>query len=112
MRAGATADSIVQAVRDAAAGAPVACLATIDRRAREPGLVLAAQLLNVPIIAFSAAQLADLTVPNPSDRTAAIMGTSSVSEAAALLAAHNDELRIHKRKVAGITVAAAVMRRT
>ncbi|MFE6858808.1 cobalamin biosynthesis protein [Nocardia sp. NPDC057668] len=111
MRRGATAESIVAAVRDVAADARIACLATIDRRAAEPGLTAAAKQLGVRVIAYTPAQLTEVAVPNPSDRTALALGTASVCEAAALLAARSGELRIHKRKVAGITVAAAVIRR-
>ncbi|MGX1811390.1 cobalamin biosynthesis protein [Nocardia sp. NPDC055321] len=111
MRPGSSAESILTAVRDAAAGAPVACLATVDRRAAEPGLIAVAAQLGVRIIAYTPTQLTDVAVPNPSDRTAMALGTASVCEAAALLAARSAELRIRKRKVAGITVAAAVMRR-
>lgn len=84
---------------------PVACLATIDRRAEE--LCAAADRLGVSIRTFTAAELAQVDVPNPSSRTQDALGTVSVAEAAALLAA-NGPLVIPKRTVDGIVIAAAL----
>lgn len=58
-------------------------IATIDRRATEPAL----EALGLPVIAYTAGQLATITVPNPSEVVDAAVGTPSVAEAAALLAA-------------------------
>ncbi|WP_280357584.1 cobalamin biosynthesis protein [Nocardia otitidiscaviarum] len=108
MRTGADAADILAAVRAVAAEDEVACLATVDRRAEEPGLVAAAAELGVPVVAFTPDELAAVAVPNPSVRTAAVLGTPSVAEAAAVLAAAGGRLVAHKRVVGGITVATAV----
>lgn len=86
---------------------PIACIATIDRRAEELGLRVVATQLGVPVRAYTAAELARVAVPNPSTRTAAALGTTSVAEAAALLAA-DGPLVIPKRTVDGIVLAAAL----
>lgn len=82
----------------------VGLVATIDRRAGDP--VIAA--LGKPVCAFDADTLAKVDVPNPSATVAAEVGTGSVAEAAALLAAGpGAELVIPKQKGATATVAVA-----
>lgn len=74
----------------AAAGlaeAAVAGLASIDRKGDEVALLELAKRHGWPLRLFSADALAAVVVPNPSHRVAAEMGTGSVAEAAALLAA-------------------------
>jgi cobalt-precorrin 5A hydrolase/precorrin-3B C17-methyltransferase len=61
----------------------VRAVATIDRRAGEPAL----EVFGLPVIAYTAVELAAVTVPNPSGVVQAAVGTPSVAEAAALLAA-------------------------
>ncbi|MFK0266192.1 cobalamin biosynthesis protein [Streptomyces angustmyceticus] len=65
----------------------VTALATVAAKAAEPGLTGAARELGVPLRSFPAAALADVRVPEPSAAAAAAVGTPSVAEAAALLAA-------------------------
>ncbi len=60
-------------------------LATVDSRASEPGLTDAAAQRGWPLTGYSAGQLATVPVPSPSTRVAALVGTPSVAEAAALL---------------------------
>ncbi|MFJ4650220.1 cobalamin biosynthesis protein [Nocardia sp. NPDC088792] len=110
-RPGVPADAIVAAVREGMGEAVIHCLATVDRRAAEPGPAAAAAMLGVPLLVFSADELAAVPVPTPSPRTATAVGTASVAEAAALLAAGSTELAVHKRVLHGITVAAAAIRR-
>ncbi|AKN73968.1 Precorrin methylase [Streptomyces sp. PBH53] len=74
----------------------VAELATVDAKAQEPGIVAAAERLGVPVVAYSAAELAGIEVPNPSQAPLAAVGTPSVAEAAALL--RGGELLVPKRK--------------
>jgi len=105
-RPGTGAAEILAAVRAAVDG-PVRCLATLDRRAAEPGLLAAAAELDVPVLAFSPDRLAGVPVPHPSDRVAAATGTASVAEAAAVLAAGGGPLVRAKTVHAGVTVAAA-----
>jgi cobalt-precorrin 5A hydrolase/precorrin-3B C17-methyltransferase len=65
----------------------VAGLASIDRKADEPALLELAARRHWPVRWFDAGSLATVAVPNPSAAVAREMGTSSVAEAAALLAA-------------------------
>ncbi|MFJ9418545.1 cobalamin biosynthesis protein [Streptomyces sp. NPDC101227] len=82
-------------------GRPVAALATVSARAAEPGLIGAARRLGVPLRSFPADALATVRVPDPSPFAAAAVGTPSVAEAAALLAAGpGAELIAGKRKSA------------
>ncbi|SEC73397.1 cobalt-precorrin 5A hydrolase / precorrin-3B C17-methyltransferase [Streptomyces sp. 2231.1] len=74
----------------------VAELATVDAKAEEPGLVAAAERLGVPLVTYSAGELAAVEVPNPSDAPLVAVGTPSVAEAAAL--AGGGELLVPKRK--------------
>jgi cobalt-precorrin 5A hydrolase/precorrin-3B C17-methyltransferase len=79
-------------------------VATIDRRADEPAVVG----LGLPVRAFPASALAEVPVPSPSAVVAAAVGTPSVAEAAALLAAGRDgELVVTKKASAHGTVAIA-----
>ncbi|MDX5568277.1 cobalamin biosynthesis protein, partial [Streptomyces sp. ID05-04B] len=77
----------------------LAALATVDVRAGEPGLVEAARRLGVPMVTYSARQLARVAVPHPSDAPFAALGTTSVAEAAALIG--GGELVVPKRRSAG-----------
>jgi hypothetical protein len=60
-------------------------LATVDSRTSEPGLTGAAARRGWSLTGYTAAQLATVPVPSPSSRVAALVGTPSVAEAAALL---------------------------
>ncbi|MFE9900600.1 precorrin-3B C(17)-methyltransferase [Streptomyces achromogenes] len=82
-------------------------LATVDAKAGEPGIVAAAERLGVPLVTYSAEELAGVAVPNPSAAPLAAVGTPSVAEAAALLG--GGELLVPKRKSAMATC--AVVRR-
>ncbi|MFJ8273688.1 precorrin-3B C(17)-methyltransferase [Streptomyces sp. NPDC094154] len=76
--------------------ASLAELATVDAKAQEPGVVEAARRLGVPLVAYSAGELAAVDVPNPSRAPLAAVGTPSVAEAAALV--RGGELLVPKRK--------------
>lgn len=65
----------------------VVAVATIAAKADEPALQALAAQQGWVLRYFTAAQLAAVAVPNPSDTVLRHMGTPSVSEAAALLAA-------------------------
>ncbi|WSQ08164.1 precorrin-3B C(17)-methyltransferase [Streptomyces sp. NBC_01231] len=87
------------ALRDAGLSArSVAELATVDAKAEEAGIVEAAERLGVPLVTYSAPELAAVHVPNPSDAPLAAVGTPSVAEAAALVG--GGELLVPKRKSA------------
>ncbi|MEU1182778.1 precorrin-3B C(17)-methyltransferase [Streptomyces sp. NPDC005820] len=89
----------------------VASLATVDAKAEEPGILEAAARLGVPVVTYSAEDLAAVAVPNPSDAPLAAVGTPSVAEAAALR--EGGELLVPKRKSGGSPAMAtcAVVRR-
>ncbi|MFF5962194.1 precorrin-3B C(17)-methyltransferase [Streptomyces collinus] len=91
--------------------ASVAELATVDAKAEEAGIVEAARRLGVPLVTYSAGELAGVDVPNPSDAPLAAVGTPSVAEAAALVG--GGELLVPKRKSAASPAMAtcAVVRR-
>jgi cobalt-precorrin 5A hydrolase/precorrin-3B C17-methyltransferase len=112
---GVTGDEVVQLLDRALAGAglsraAVACLATVDAKADERGILDAATALGVPLEIWTAAELAAVDVPNPSDVVCRAVGTPSVAEAAALLVAGaGGELLVPKTASAMATV--AVVRR-
>ena len=86
--------------------------ATVDLKANEAGLLAAVRARSWPLAVFPAAELAGVTVPNPSETVRSAVGTPSVAEAAALLAARADapsepELVVAKRVSAHATVAVA-----
>jgi len=61
--------------------------ATVDLKADEVGLLAAVRGRDWPLAMFPAAELAAVPVPNPSETVRIAVGTPSVAEAAALLAA-------------------------
>jgi cobalt-precorrin 5A hydrolase/precorrin-3B C17-methyltransferase len=88
----------------------VAGLASIDRKGDEPALLELAARHGWPLKLFSAAQLAPVPVPNPSAVVEQEMGTASVAEAAALLAAgHQSNLRVAKTMLRGSGQGAATL---
>ncbi|MFZ9319206.1 MAG: precorrin-3B C(17)-methyltransferase [Vulcanococcus sp.] len=76
----------------------IAGIATADRKADEPALLALAAQHGWPLRCIPAEQLAGVVVPNPSAVVEAELGTASVAEAAALLAAGpQSSLRVEKR---------------
>lgn len=65
----------------------IAGIATIESKASEMGLREFCQVHNFPLKTFTAEILAGVNVPNPAKIIAQIVGTPSVAEAAAILAA-------------------------
>lgn len=92
----------------------VRCLATVDLKADEEGILAAARERGLPVETHPAEVLAAVEVPNPSEVVRAEVGTPSVAEAAALHTARTHgssaELIVHKRKSAAATVAVARLR--
>ena len=78
--------------------------ATIDKKNDELGLLQCAEKYQCPLTFYSAAQLVKVDVPSPSAIVMKYMGTPSVSEAAALLAANTTKkhLIVEKFKMRGI----------
>lgn len=89
------------------ARAAVGALATVDRRADELGILGAARTGGWLLRTFPAAALARVAVPTPSALVAAHVGTPSVAEASALLAAPGGALVLTKRRSAAATCALA-----
>ncbi len=81
----------------------VRVLATIEAKRDELALIELAAQGGWPLQFFSVAELAAVPVPNPSAKVLRYMGTPSVSEAAALLAAQAtvEQLIVEKFKYKG-----------
>lgn len=99
------AEVVAGALAGAGGGGRAGCVATIDRRAGHPAVTVAAS--DVELVSFPASLLAAVEVPNPSPAVAAAIGTPSVAEAAALLAA-GPGARLVLDKQRGPTATAAV----
>jgi cobalamin biosynthesis protein CbiG len=99
---------LIGAVLDEAGAPPeaVTALATVDRRADEPGILAVAHHHGWPLVTHPAAELRHVAVPTPSDVVDAYVGTPSVAEAAALLSA-GGSLVVPKRRSARATCALA-----
>lgn len=93
------------------AAASVCAVATADVKADEAGLVGYVAERGWPLETFAAERLAAVAVPNPSEVVRAAVGTPSVAEAAALLAARargrGADLVVGKTAAAMATVAVA-----
>lgn len=82
----------------------VCLLATIDKKADEQAFLALSQQQQWPLRFFSAAELAQVEVPNPSEVVLKYMGTPAVAEAAAMLAANTGvvDLLVEKFKWRGV----------
>ena len=105
---GTPAATLRQAIDEALARAgatlaDVEAVASIDLKADEAGLLEVARACGWTLRFYAAAELAQVTVPNPSETVRKHTGTPSVSEAAALLAAGTDlsHLLIEKHRLRG-----------
>ncbi len=81
----------------------VMALASIDKKNDELALLALAEQQSWPLYFFSAEQLAQVEVPNPSEVVMKYMGTPAVAEAAAILAAQASmqDLLVEKHKYLG-----------
>ncbi|HEY8543578.1 MAG TPA: cobalamin biosynthesis protein, partial [Acidimicrobiales bacterium] len=110
---GADPEGIARLVDDALAGAglspdAVGLVASVDLKRHERGIVALADRLGVEYRTFPAPVLAGQPVPTPSAVVAEAVGTPSVAEAAALLAAGpGAELVVPKQRSTEATVAVA-----
>lgn len=86
----------------------IAGLASIDIKATEPGLVAISQEWDLPLVTFTPTELNQINVPNPSKIVAETVGTPSVAEASALLAAQTDTLLVTKQIATKVTIAIAI----
>mgnify|MGYP003776393637 FL=1 len=94
-------DAALQSI--AATRAQIRVFATIDKKNDEHCMRQLAQQENKMLVFFTAEQLAQVAVPNPSETVRKYMGTPAVSEAAALLAADTtlQHLLVEKHKLLG-----------
>lgn len=78
-------------------------LATIDKKNDEAALLAFSAQHQWPLQFYSAAELAEVEVPSPSETVRKYMGTPAVAEAAALLAANTrmQDLLLEKHKFKG-----------
>lgn len=112
-RRGIPAERILEAVdhvlgRYNLAPSSVASLASIDKKRDEPGLLAAAETLQVPLYFYSADEINSLTVPYQTSKfVQKNMGVGAVCEPVAMLAASSDQLLVPKQNLNGITVAVA-----
>ncbi|GAB4543163.1 MAG: precorrin-3B C(17)-methyltransferase [Pleurocapsa sp.] len=70
----------------------IAGIASIDLKADEGGILAVCRDRNLPFKTFSAQELQGVSVPTPSDVVQQEVGTASVAEASAILAAENELL--------------------
>jgi cobalt-precorrin 5A hydrolase len=92
----------------------IVAFATVDRRRAEPGLLAVVEEHGAPLRCYSAAELDTVDVPHPSDSVRGYVGTRSVAEAAALLAARDlggGSLVVPKQRGRHVTIAVAALNR-
>ncbi|MGH3769957.1 MAG: cobalamin biosynthesis protein [Pseudonocardiaceae bacterium] len=109
VRAAAVWSALRSAVVDLSA---ITAFGTIDRRRDEPGLRAVIAEHGAPLHCYSAVQLDAVDVPHPSERVRGHVGTRSVAEAAALLAARDlggGSLVVPKLRGEHVTVAVAAL---
>lgn len=109
VRAAAVWSVLRSAVGDLAA---IRAFGTIDRRRDEPGLLAVTREHGAPLRCYPAAELDAMDVPHPSDGVRGHVGTRSVAEAAALLAARDfggGSLIVPKLRGEHVTIAVAAL---
>ncbi len=85
----------------------VRTIATLDRKASEPGLVAFAESHGFDIRAFSAAELNGVQGVSPSPAALKATGAKAVAEPSAILGSRSGRLLVPKRKEGNVTVAVA-----
>ena len=84
------------------------CIASIDVKADEAGLIALSKSLNLPLVFFKPEELNPVKgIQNPSLVVEKHVGVKSVCEAAAILAAHNGTLIVPKQTTKNVTLAIA-----
>ncbi|WP_018124514.1 cobalt-precorrin 5A hydrolase [Desulfovibrio oxyclinae] len=111
-RRGATAGEILGLVRDTLTAErirpeSVGALASVEAKRHEAGLLEAARELGLEVRFHPEAELARVDVPTPSEFVLDTLGTPSVCEAAAVLAANGGSIVVPKRKSKKATLAVA-----
>lgn len=97
----ATLEAAVKAALAELGQVEIRYIATHQRKAEDPALLELSRRRGWRLRFYAPEQLAAVTVPNPADAVAAAVGTPSVAEAAALLAAASTELLVEKRRYIG-----------
>ncbi|MGH3600242.1 MAG: cobalamin biosynthesis protein [Pseudonocardiaceae bacterium] len=90
----------------------ITAFGTVDRRRDEPGLLAVVREHGAPLLCYPAAELDAVEVPHPSAAVRSHVGTRSVAEAAALLAARDlggGSLIVPKLRGEHVTVAVAAL---
>jgi len=90
----------------------ITAFATVDRRCDEPGLRCVIREHGAPLHCYPAVELDAVEVPHPSEAVRGHVGTRSVAEAAALLAARDlggGSLVVPKLRGEHVTVAVAAL---
>ena len=83
-------------------------IASVDIKNNEPGLILLAKKMNLPLSFFDRQTLNKVeNIKTPSKIVKKHIGVQSVCEAAAILASNNGKLIVPKHKTKNVTVAAA-----
>lgn len=77
----------------------VGLVATVNRKLNEPAVEQLAARLEVPLRGFEPQALAEVEVPNPSEAAMRAVGTPSVAEAAALLAAGSGSVLLSPKTI-------------
>ena len=107
-----SADRISAAVHAALGDVPFAavrCIATIESKAQEPGLLEFCARHALPLQSFSRAEIAAVpAIPTPSAAARAHLGVDGVCEPCALLSAPGGCLIVPKTVLDGVTVAIAL----
>lgn len=86
----------------------IACLASIEAKADEVGLLEYAQRFDLPVDFHSASEMNRVEVPSPpSEHALAAVGATGVCEPAALLSSNNGKLLLGKQKSGNVTIAIA-----
>ena len=111
-RRGVPADEILELIRSVVADNGIAlesifCMGSIDAKSDEAGMIEAAHILGLDLKFFSAAELDEIEVANPSGMVMKHMGVNGVSEAAAMKLANATQILVPKTKSARVTVAIA-----
>ncbi len=87
----------------------VACLASVEDKANETGLLQVSVRNGWPLNVVSRQQIQQIgELPNPSPHAQKALGVPGVAEPAALLTARSDILLVKKRKFPNVTVAVAL----
>ena len=90
------------------AGSSLKCIASIDVKSDEAGLIALAETLDLPLVFFTREQLNQVEqIETPSQIVEKHVGVKSVCEAAAILAAPNGTLIVPKHTTRNATVAIA-----